>query len=133
MASSKIKNQNVVPMLPVDYEVISNSALKTFPGILSGGGKSIIITIDLPWNISNWWSANSETARITRLQGSLRGFNGYLRSDFTNTDLLSINDLTWTVASAAYALILQGDVTNAIAGATNNTPVMFTGSLTISP
>ena len=133
MASSKIISRNYVPMLPLSYSIASNSNLKTFPGILTDSGRKIIITIDIPWNITDWWATYSGTAKVTRLIGSLRGVNGYLRSDLANTDLLSVAYLTWSVGSASSAMILQGVVTNTITGVTNNTPVMFTGTFTIAP
>lgn len=127
MASSLIKSPNRVPSLPSSVNVVSNNAWKSFPGIITNGGKDIYITVDIPWDLSNWGS----TPTINVLTGSLRSVNGYLRSDFTNADLLSIDDLTWTASIASYAVILKGSVSTAISGAVNNSPVIYTGSLSI--
>lgn len=132
MATSKIP-LNIPqrpPYLPTSLSYVNNHTVTTYPGFISGGTKDVAITINTPWNVGSLWDAAHATVSV--LYGSLRSINGYLRNDLANTNLLDIADLTWEVLDiSAYAFVIKGTFTNAVSGATNNTPVMFTGKITI--
>lgn len=110
------------------YQNSSNNAV-TYPGILTAGGASVYITIDLGRSMSH---LSDRTITVSSMVGSLRGLTGYLRNDLANTELVDISDVTITATTYETGIVVKFDFSSAISGATNNTPVMYTGKYEIT-
>lgn len=128
MATSKISNYPADrTVLHPGQEVASNAGTVSFPGILTGGRKTIYITV--PISYYTGLIPHSVSVTPNEMNGSLRGVNGYLRNDLANTDLLSVSDCTVTVIKAGWNFNITITFTNELTNAVNNSPVMYTGTL----
>lgn len=95
-------------------------------GYVTSGTKNLHLDLALPK------TTDSVTrAEITSMQGVLRGISGYLNSSSDTVDCVSSYTVTTTIAGGNHLRIYVNN-SQVFTNTTNNTPVCFAGSITVT-
>lgn len=120
-----INFKKIEPEYKAGTENFSNYAVG-ISGFITNGPKTITLFLDMPSNMDN--IANIS---CTRLEGTIRGINGYINNVSSNTEWVGMSGITISPLKT-YKNKLRINITSTsnFTNATNNTPVYFIGYCT---
>ena len=90
-----------------------------FPGIITGGQKTMMFTIQSPYSLEN-----IRTITLSQLNGSIRSISGYVGT--ANVNLLTVEGYTWSAYKVGNYMIGIECQTDTATSVANNTPLVLT-------